>query len=119
MKKLFQILVIAAISLTTLSATAAQKESKKQVALTTQMYQADIDCESCTKKVMNTLPYEKGIKDVEVDLKKKIITVSYDANKSSDKAIIKALAKLKIDSKVYVVSSQSNKTPNTTTNNKR
>ncbi len=93
MKSLF----IALAMLCAVSTAEAAKEKKEFVK---QSFVAEIDCESCLKKVMNILPYQKGIKDVKCDLATKCITVEYDESKSSDEAVIATLKKVDITATV-------------------
>ncbi len=79
-------------------ATAAKPAQKKNV---TTVFVTDIDCEHCVQKIMNNVPsLGKGIKDVQVDLPKKEVTVVYDASKNSDENIIKGFASLKVKAEV-------------------
>ncbi len=79
-------------------ATAAKPAQKKSV---TTVFVTDIDCEHCVQKIMNNVPsLGKGIKDVQVDLPKKEVTVVYDASKNSDENIIKGFASLKVKAEV-------------------
>ena len=91
MKKLMMILV----ALATIAgvATAAPKAEKKIV---TVVFATDIDCPHCAQKVMNSIPYEKGIKNVQTDVPTKTVTVSFDAEKNSIEALIKAFAGIKV-----------------------
>lgn len=73
---------------------------KKEKELVTRVYSAHLHCESCVTKVMNTLPFKKGIKDVKVELEQQQITVQYDAEKSSDTIIIKSLKSVDIEASV-------------------
>ena len=56
----------------------------------------DIDCAGCAKKVTNTIPYEKGVKDVKVDVPTKTVTVTYDPTKTNNETLVKAFTKIKI-----------------------
>ena len=69
---------------------------KKDEALKTTVFVTDIDCEHCAKKITNTIPYVKGVKDVKVDVPTKTVTVIYDATKCGEEALVKAFAKVKI-----------------------
>lgn len=62
----------------------------------TAVFQADEMCKTCEKKILEYIPFQKGIKDVEVNLENQTVTVRYDKRKSSPKAIIALLAKLDI-----------------------
>lgn len=89
MKKII-LFIIMAVSMAT-SFAADKKEIKTTVFVT------DLKCDHCKKKIMNNIPsLGKGIEEVEVNVKKKEVTVTYDASKNSDENIIKGLASLKV-----------------------
>ena len=54
----------------------------------------DIDCMNCQKKIEAKLPYEKGVKDMKIDLASKTIWVSFEADKTTKDNLAKALDKL-------------------------
>ncbi len=91
LRSAFALLLVTTLFTTTAAGSKPQKEIVKHE------FSANIDCAGCVKKVMNTLPYQKGIKDVDVNLSAKQITVTYDTSKSSDKDIITALSKVNIN----------------------
>ncbi len=94
MKNIFRTIALTAIMLTTAVSVNAAKKEKAE--LVTTEYQSNLHCESCVPKIMNSLPYQRGIKDVKVDVPTKVITVKYDPTKSSDKDIIETLANVEI-----------------------
>ena len=52
---------------------------------------------------MNNIPsLGKGIKDVQVDVAAKEVSVTYDAAKNSDQNIVKGLASLKVKAPVHI-----------------
>ena len=74
---------------------AAGKPAAKKIVTT--VFVTDIDCEHCVKKIMNNVPsLGKGVKDVQVDLPKKEVTVVYDGTKNNDENIVKGFASLKV-----------------------
>ena len=79
---------------------ADNNKGKAEKKVVTTVFCTDIDCEHCKQKVLNTIPFEKGIKEVEVDVSTKRITVSYDAAKNSDEGLISAFAKIKVKAEV-------------------
>ena len=91
MKKILALLAIVVMAAGV--AVAAPKTEKK---VSTVVFTTDIDCGHCAQKVYNTIPYEKGIKDVVVDLKTKTVTVKLDPAKSSIEALQKAFASIKV-----------------------
>ena len=75
---------------------AQEKKAKSEKQIVTTVFCTDIDCEGCAKKVYNSIPFEKGVKDVKVDVKAKTVTVQYDASKNSDTALVDAFTKIKV-----------------------
>lgn len=76
-----------------LAAGPAQKQKKT----VTTVFVTDIDCEHCVTKIMNNVPsLGKGVKDVQVDLQKKEVTVTYDPAKNDDAKIVEGFASLRV-----------------------
>ncbi len=99
MKKII-LMVIAMVMTAGIGQTMAAPHEKKH--LETTIFEVNIDCHECVKKIMNYIPMQKGIEDVKVDMKSHRVTVVFDAHKSSNAAIIKHFAKIKKKAKVYV-----------------
>ena len=91
MKKI--IALCAMLALVAGVAVAAPKAEKKIV---TVVFTTDIDCGHCAQKVYNSIPYEKGIKDVQVDVKTKSVTVQFDAAKNNVESLTKAFESIKV-----------------------
>ena len=81
----------------------AMAQKKSDAALKTTVFMTDVDCETCAKKIDNSIPFQKGVKEVKVDVPSRKVTVTYDATKSSDEALIKAFKKIKINAEVAKV----------------
>jgi copper chaperone CopZ len=62
----------------------------KQVAV----FSCDLHCQGCCDKIMKNIAFEKGVKDIICDLKKKTVTVTYDANKTDIPTLLKAFEKI-------------------------
>ena len=92
MKKIILVLFVALFSFAVAEAQ-QPKGVKKSV---TTVFVTDIDCAGCAKKVTNTIPYEKGVKDVQVDVDAKTVTVTFDPAKTNNETLVKAFAKIKI-----------------------
>jgi mercuric ion binding protein len=90
MKKLIQLLTI--IMLVSVSVDMKAQDDKKKVQKTT--FECSVDCHSCEKKIMQSIPFEKGVKDVKVDIDKQEVVVSYKPTKNNDESLKKALEKL-------------------------
>ena len=95
MKKTISIiaLVLALLALVVGRAVAAPKAEKK---IATVVFTTDLDCHHCAQKVLNTIPYEKGIKDVQVDVPTKTVTVKFDEAKNSVESLTKAFESIKV-----------------------
>ena len=94
MKKIILMCLVALFSVGIANAQTPKKGEKKTV---TVEFVTDIDCAGCAKKVTNTIPYEKGVKDVQVDVPTKIVTVTYNPAKTNNETLIKAFTKIKIE----------------------
>ncbi len=100
MKKII-LMVVAMVMTVGIAEMSASEKKTKVTTVESAIFITDIDCDHCEKKVMNYMPTQKGIKEVKVDLPKKLITVSYDSSKSSEKAIIKLFKKIDVTAEVY------------------
>ena len=96
MKKIILVLFVALFSLA--AAEAQQPKGEKKTVTTT--FVTDIDCAGCAKKVDNTIPDEKGVKVVKVDVAAKTVTVTFDPARTNNEALIKAFSKIKIKAEV-------------------
>ena len=93
MKKIMMIL--AALAMVAGVATAAPKQ-KAEKKIATVVFTTNLDCHHCAQKVLNTIPYEKGIKDVQVDVPTKTVTVKFDEAKNSTESLTKAFESIKV-----------------------
>lgn len=71
--------------------------------LTTVVFSATIHCDNCKKKIEKNLAFEKGVKEIKVDVKSKTVTVTFKSNKNTPEALKKALKKLGYDSDIKIV----------------
>ena len=102
MKKIIMLCLMAVIGFCIGDAMA----QKKQVDLKTTVFQTDVDCENCAKKVDNSIPYQKGVKEVKVDVSTQTVTVTYDKAKTNDEALLKAFKKVKVNAEVKEVAAK-------------
>ena len=100
MKKIIMLCLMAVIGF---GVSDAMAQKKSDAALKTTVFMTDVDCETCAKKIDNSIPFQKGVKEVKVDVPSRKVTVTYDATKSSDEALIKAFKKIKINAEVSKV----------------
>jgi copper chaperone CopZ len=95
--KTFKILLLSALFLVAnsfmLNAAQNKKQTKeKKVAEVT--YNVSMHCKSCQEKIERTIPFEKGVKDLTVDLEHKRVKVIYDPRKTDEVKIKKAFENL-------------------------
>jgi len=73
----------------------AQKVEIKSVT-----FEVNMHCLSCKAKIERDIVFEKGVKEVEATLDKKLVTIKYDATKTDPDKIAKAIEKLGYTAKV-------------------
>lgn len=88
--------IIALFAMLALAAGVAVAAPKAEKKIVTVVFTTDIDCGHCAQKVYNSIPYEKGIKDVQVDVKTKSVTVQFDAAKNNVESLTKAFESIKV-----------------------
>jgi periplasmic mercuric ion binding protein len=76
------------------SAAMAQDKKAKKDNFQTMKCWVSMSCENCKAKVEKNIPYEKGVKGLEVDLPTKIVTIKYKPGKTSPEKLEKAIQKL-------------------------
>ena len=71
-----------------------ERGSKRSNNRQTVVLSCDIHCQGCCDKIMKNIAYEKGVKDLQCDLKTKTVAVTYDANKTDVPTLLKAFEKI-------------------------
>ena len=97
MKKIIMLCLLAVMGFGVADAVA---QKKGDAALKTTVFLTDVDCETCAKKIDNSLPFQKGVKEVKVDVPTRKVTVTFDTTKTNEEALIKAFKKIKINAEV-------------------
>jgi copper chaperone CopZ len=72
----------------------AQKKAKK---IETVEIKSSVVCGMCEERVIKDLAFEKGVKDVKVNLETKMISVTYRSNKTDKETLKKAITKIGYD----------------------
>lgn len=62
--------------------------------LVTVVYSVGLHCNNCKKKVENNIAFEKGVKDLQVNLEDKTVTVTFRTDKTDSEKIKEAIEKL-------------------------
>ena len=91
-----KILVIACALSMVLMATAAKPKTVKR----TVVYGSTVECKNCEKKVLENISFEKGVKDVSVDLSDQTVKIVFDEAKTDTLTLAKAIRKLGYEAKV-------------------
>ena len=89
------ILSICVIALACILVSSTGKPERRKV-----VYSSNVDCESCEKKVMNTIAFEKGVKDITVDTEKETVSIVFDETTTDTLKLAKAIRKLGYNAKV-------------------
>lgn len=84
------------------NALAQEKPTKKRKNIETLICWTSMDCEGCVAKIEKNIAFEKGVKDLKVDLKTKLVTVKYRTDKTSPEKIEKALKDLGYKTEIIV-----------------
>lgn len=90
--KVFKMILVLAVVFTAALSVEAQKKGEKTV-----VFNADLHCGSCKSKVEKNIPYEKGVKDLKVDMKAKTVTITFREDKNTVEQLRKAIEKLHIE----------------------
>ena len=89
-----------AIFVCALSLVAFATSSKPKTVKRTVVYASTVECKNCQKKVMENIAFEKGVKDVVVDLADQSVKVVFDESKTDTLTLAKAIRKLGYEAKV-------------------
>ncbi|MBP5549335.1 MAG: heavy-metal-associated domain-containing protein [Bacteroidales bacterium] len=92
MKKI--VIVLAALSIMFVA------EASKPKVKRTVLYRASIECKSCKTKILDNIAFEKGVKDVVVNLPEKTVKIVFDEAKTDTLTLAKAIRKLGYKAKV-------------------
>ena len=90
------LLGIFCLSLTTSCAQGTTQKKANEAEVT---FVTNLDCPNCQKKVEAKLPFEKGVKDMKVNLEKKEIWILYQTDKTDKKKLAEAIEKIGYEAK--------------------
>lgn len=97
MKKFVLVCLMLVMGVAFAQAEIQKKDGKKaKTEQKTVVFATSLDCPNCAKKVENTLPYVKGVKDVKIELLTREVTVTYDTKKCDEATLIAAFEKIDI-----------------------
>jgi periplasmic mercuric ion binding protein len=70
------------------------KEPAKKMKNENVSFVVSMHCDACKTKIEKNVSWEKGVKDLVVDLDKKTVSVVYDPQKTSEDQVRKSIEKL-------------------------
>ncbi len=93
MKKIINIL-ICTIALLTISITTFAEPKSKKAKVEEVTFQTNLHCGSCAKKIESKLPFEKGVKDMKIDVENKTVWLKFSPSKTDKATLVKAINKI-------------------------
>ncbi len=107
MKKTIILTLAALMTISVSSAVASTIDTAEQSALTDKKptkkkkgeikdvtFNVHLHCENCVKKVQENIAFEKGVKGLDVSLENQTVAIKYDAAKTSEETLKKAIEEL-------------------------
>ncbi len=92
--------IITAVIGTLILASVAMEAKTVKPVLKKVVYCTDLDCEDCAKKIRENVSFEKGVKDLSVDVPTKMVQIQFDSNKTDTLVLKKAINKLGYEAEV-------------------
>ena len=91
--KIVKIILVGVLFLTASKAVSAQtvKKTNNEAEV---VFLVSVDCHSCEQKVMRSIPFERGVRDVSTNLEKRLVTVKYQPNRTDVAKLKRAIEKL-------------------------
>lgn len=72
-----------------------QQETKRQKKTVQEVvFKVNMTCENCKAKIEKNVAWEKGVRDLVVNLNRKLVTIKYDASKTDEETLKKAIEAL-------------------------
>lgn len=70
------------------------QNNKRQKSLQEVTFIVSLHCENCVRKVQDNIPFEKGVKDLKVNLEDKTVWIEYSPDKTDKAKLAAAIEKL-------------------------
>jgi copper chaperone CopZ len=93
MKKLLILMLALTMGVSVVS---AQQQKKAKATVETVKFATDLDCENCAKKILNVIPFKKGVKDCVVDVPAKTVEITFDTRKTNAEKLAAELEKIDV-----------------------
>lgn len=88
-------IILALVAIITVSAFALAKTESEKVT-----FKVNMHCAACQQKIEKNIAFEKGVKDMKVNLEDKTVCVTYDASKTNAEKLKAGFAKLGYEANV-------------------
>jgi len=88
------IILAVIMGLSSLMVLQAQDKKKQETKIDTLKTWASMACENCKAKIEKNIAFEKGVKDLKVDLPTKTVTIAYRKDKTNPDKLEKAIQDL-------------------------
>jgi len=98
-KHLFMTLLFSIFCLSLSTVASAQTGAPKKSNEAEVTFVTNLDCAGCQKKVEAKLPFEKGVKDMKINLEKKEVWILYQTDKTDKEKLIEAIKKIGFEAK--------------------
>ncbi|MDR0540865.1 MAG: heavy-metal-associated domain-containing protein [Dysgonamonadaceae bacterium] len=105
--KIFGAILLIGLSLSgNVFAVPAKNEKPKGKQTEAVVFKVNMTCENCKKRIEKNVSWEKGVKNLSVDLDKKTVTILFDTKKTNRETLKKAIEKLgyTCEMEIYIAS---------------
>lgn len=85
---------LAASSADVMESAADRKPAKVKGEIKEVTFHVHLHCDNCVNKVRENISFERGVKDLHVCLEDQSVSIKYDASKTSEDALKKAIEEL-------------------------
>ncbi len=89
MKRVLFTLIIALMNVSVLFAQEKKKANRETV-----VFNVEIDCDGCIRKIEKNIAFEKGMIDMRIDKEKQQVTIVYNPKKTTEQKLREAFAKI-------------------------
>ncbi len=105
--RLITVTVLFFVSLTLSAQGKKEQADKKKAEKVT--FLVSMHCENCKAKIEKNISWEKGVKDLSVDLDKKTVAITYNTQNTTEEKLKDAIVKLGFKAEVIPAKSEASK----------
>ena len=97
--KIIFLMVVSLLVVANISSQNVEKESKssKQAKTEIVVCSVNMDCQGCVNKVKNKLTYEKGVKDLYLNLDDGIVAIKFQPSKTDKEKLMETIRKMEYE----------------------